>query len=108
VLVAACTDGLGHPDFEEHLRLGDAAAVAGALRRRFVVYGQTAWALKEKAERYRLVLVSRLPRETVAAAGLIPAADLEEALELVRASVPEGEPGWLLPDAGGYVAVASR
>ena len=41
-----------------------------------MVYGQTAWSLKEKAERHRLVLVSRLPRSTVGAAGLLPAADL--------------------------------
>jgi nickel-dependent lactate racemase len=108
VLVAACPDGLGHPDFEEHLRLGDAAAVAAALRRRFVVYGQTAWALLEKAERHRLVLVSRLPREAVSAAGLLPAASLDEALDLVRAAIPEGEPGWLLPDAGGSLATAPR
>jgi nickel-dependent lactate racemase len=108
VLLASCEDGLGHADFSAHLRLADAAAVARALSRRFVVYGQTAWALKEKAESHRLVLVSRLPREEVAAAGLLPAGSLEEALSLVREGVAEGEAGWLLPDAGSYRAAPAR
>jgi nickel-dependent lactate racemase len=108
VLLAACEDGLGHEDFAEHLRLAGAAAVARSLARRFVVYGQTAWALKEKAESHRLVLVSRLPRQEVAAAGLLPAGGLDEALSLVRASIPEGERGWLLPDAGACLAEAAR
>lgn len=108
VLLASCADGLGHADFADHLRLGDAAAVARALGRRFVVYGQTAWALKEKAESHRIVLVSRLPREEVAVAGLIPAGDLDEALRLVREGVGDGEAGWLLPDAGSYLAAPAR
>jgi nickel-dependent lactate racemase len=108
VLLARCAEGAGHPDLEEHLRLGSAAEVASALRERFVVYGQTAWALREKAERYHLVLVSELDPGLVASAGLEPAASLAEALDRVRRRVTEGEAGWLLPEAGVHLALPPR
>jgi hypothetical protein len=104
VLFAACDDGLGHPDLLAYGSLGAARTVARALRDRFAVYGQTAWALREKAELLDLVLVSRLPADTVRALGLRPAPTADDALAAVREVLPEGEPGWLLPRAGTHVA----
>ena len=106
VLFAACEDGAGHPDLLAYGRRGDAGAIASALDERFAVYGQTAWSLKEKTALYDVVLVSRLDEEEVRALGMRPASSAAAALRAVRESLPDGEPGWVVRDAGARIAVA--
>ncbi|MBI2930327.1 MAG: nickel-dependent lactate racemase [Planctomycetes bacterium] len=60
-LLAACPDGLGYPAFERWFGHASPARLAAALRKRFHVYGRTAWALWRKAERYRIRLISEMP-----------------------------------------------
>jgi len=80
VLVAACTEGLGRPDFLKWFDSADSRALEARLRDSYEVNGQTAWSLLTKAERFRVHLVSGLPDEEVRRMRMRPARTVEEAL----------------------------
>jgi nickel-dependent lactate racemase len=81
VLLAECSDGLGRPDFLKWFDASDSRALEARLVNGYEVNGQTAWALLTKAERYRVYLVSELPRQDVERMKMIPVRTISEALE---------------------------
>jgi nickel-dependent lactate racemase len=87
VLGAECADGAG-PGFLEWFDHATYDGHLAALRGGFAVPGQTALALRQKLERVRGVLVSRMPVSDVERMGLIPARDLAEAVGLARSLAP--------------------
>lgn len=93
VLLARCRDGLGHQDFLKWFAEKDSQALERRLRYEYQVNGQTAWALLTKAERFRVYLVSDLPRADVELMRLTPADSLNEALEQIGA----GKNGYIMP-----------
>jgi nickel-dependent lactate racemase len=80
ILLAQCPDGLGHPTFLKWFDEQDAHSLEIRLRNSYEVNGQTAWSLLEKAERYRIQLVSDLPPEVVRKMRLTPARSLADAV----------------------------
>jgi lactate racemase len=100
VLLAACPEGLGRPDFLDWFVPGGAHATARRLLDSYKLNGQTAWGIRWKTERYRVRLVSGLPPDTVRRMGMIPHASLLEAV----AAAADG-PGWIIPHALGTLPV---
>ena len=92
ILLAECSDGLGRPDFLKWFDAGDARELEARLVSSYEVNGQTAWALLTKAERYRVCLVSNLPKEDVKLMRMVPVETITEALE----QVGNGE-GFVMP-----------
>lgn len=91
VMAAECPEGAGHPDFAQ---AGTAREQARALREDYRVYRQTAWALRVKAERWRIVMVTRADVPP----GIRRVGSLEEAAFLTRgrgAIVPDGPGTWV-------------
>ena len=84
ILLAECRDGFGNATFFDWFGYAGCGELESALRKRYEINGQTAWSLKEKAERFRVILVSQLARQEVATMGMIPAETLPQALELAR------------------------
>ena len=93
ILLAQCADGLGRPDFMKWFEADDSRALEARLRDGYEVNGQTAWSLLTKAEKFRVILVSDLPDESVRKMRMIPAASLEKALREIDASIP----GYVMP-----------
>lgn len=91
ILLAQCQDGLGRPDFLKWFDSTDSRALEERLRTAYEVNGQTAWSLMTKAERFRVILVSDLPDDSVRKMRMIPATSLEAAMDQVDSSL------------GGYV-----
>ena len=83
VLLAECSDGLGRPDFLKWFEAGDSRELEARLLTGYEVNGQTAWALLTKAERFRICLVSDLPKEEVKLMRMLPVETILEALEQV-------------------------
>ena len=81
ILLAECSDGLGRPDFLKWFGESDSRALATRLVNGYEVNGQTAWALLTKAERYRVCLISELPKEDVLRMRMVPVRTISEALE---------------------------
>jgi nickel-dependent lactate racemase len=99
LLLAECRDGLGRPDFLKWFEPGSSAALESRLRTAYEVNGQTAWALLTKTERYNVVLVSHLPEEQVRQMGMVPAANLDQALKYI----PSDAEGFIMPRAGAIL-----
>jgi nickel-dependent lactate racemase len=92
IALAECAQGLGRDDFLRWFAPGGARATALMLSDDYKINGQTAWGLRRKAERFRLLLVSALDADVVRHMGLEPQATLESALSSVQ-SVP----GYIIP-----------
>ena len=69
----------------------DSRALEAQLVSGYEVNGQTAWALLTKAERHRVYLVSELPPDEVKRVRMIPAPNIEAALDHARGD------GFILP-----------
>jgi nickel-dependent lactate racemase len=93
VVLAECSQGLGRDDFLDWFVPGGSRATAVKLMENYKVNGQTAWGLRRKAERFRLLLVSKLEDEVVRHMGLEPHHSLASALAAAGAEVP----GFIMP-----------
>jgi nickel-dependent lactate racemase len=92
VVLAECAEGLGRPDFLDWFVDGGAAATAARLARDYQVNGQTAWSLRSKAERFRILLVSTLEPADVRRMGMEPYETLGSAV-----AAAGGGPGYIIP-----------
>jgi nickel-dependent lactate racemase len=83
VLVAQCAEGLPprHRAFLE--KNSSAARMEAALREQFDIAAHTVWAAREKAERFRIIAVTRMERALVEALGMEWADSLQHALDRV-------------------------
>jgi nickel-dependent lactate racemase len=104
ILVAACGDGLGRPDFLKWFEARDSRELERRLRESYEVNGQTAWSLLTKAERFRVQLVSGLDPEDVRRMRMSPASTLEEALARVGA----GAEGYVLARGAAHLPYVGR
>jgi len=104
ILVARCRKGAGHPDFLPWFRFRSEPELVRELKRNFQVYGQTALSWLRKTRSHPLILVSGLPADLVRSLGAEPAADLEQALRIVREIVGPAARGWLL-DGGARTLI---
>jgi len=77
----------------------DSSALEKRLRQGYEVNGQTAWSLLNKAERYRVYLVSDLPVEEVKRMRMVPAESLQGAMK----SVGDFDSGFILPRGAGVL-----
>ena len=100
ILLAECRDGYGNATFFNWFGYESCAELESALRKRYEINGQTAWSVKEKAERFRIVLVSQLPPQEVETMGMIPAQTLEQAFELAGYMLPQEYRAYLIPEGG--------
>lgn len=65
VLLAECPDGLGRDDFLEWFEAPSSRELAERLCEAYQVNGQTAWSLLEKTERFRVLIMTELPAESM-------------------------------------------
>jgi len=100
IALAECAQGLGRDDFLRWFAPGGARATALMLAEDYKINGQTAWGLRRKAERFRLMLVSALDADVVRQMGLEPHATLESALSVVQSAS-----GYIIP--GGLTTLPS-
>lgn len=101
VLLAECKEGLGRPDFLKWFESENSAALERRLRGDYEVNGQTAWALLTKAEKFRVHMVTGLPRKDVQRMRMIPA----ESIAGVLATIPPGARGYVMPRGAALLPV---
>jgi nickel-dependent lactate racemase len=100
ILLAECRDGYGNATFFDWFKFTELSAFEERLRSHYEINGQTAYSLLAKAQRFRIILVSALPPEEVRTMGLTPARDLDEAMQLAAAMLPEDYTAYVIPDGG--------
>jgi nickel-dependent lactate racemase len=99
VMLAECRDGLGYPGFLKWFDEKDSSALEDRLRNNYEVNGQTAWSLLAKAERYRVHLVSSLPKDEVVRMRMLPAGSLSDALP----NADMKERGYIMPHGARFL-----
>lgn len=107
ILLAECRDGYGNATFFDWFRFKELPAFEERLRSHYEINGQTAYSLLAKAQKFRIILVSALPPEEVRTMGLTPARDLDEAMQLAAAMLPEDYTAYVIPDGGTVLPVVS-
>ncbi len=80
IWLAECADGIGRSDFLNWFAAENAEKLADLLKAKYQVYGQTAWSLMSKLEKFNLILVSDLPENETRQMHLQTARSLDEAM----------------------------
>lgn len=89
ICLAECREQIGNPRFLDWFRMDD-AAFRHALHERYEMNAHTALTMREKARRFRIILVSSLPDADVRCLGMDAARTLSEAIDMARARFPRG------------------
>lgn len=100
ILLAACRDGFGHPQFFPWFDYPDLDHFENALRANYQINGQTAHALLTKARRFRVILVSELDAQSCHKMGMEKAENLQQALDLALKDLPAKTKMLVIPDGG--------
>ncbi|MDR3578476.1 MAG: nickel-dependent lactate racemase [Oryzomonas sp.] len=103
ILLAECRDGFGHATFFNWFRYRSLDLFEAALRERYEINGQTAYSLLQKAQRFTIILVSRLPDHQVEEMGMIPAQSLEDAMKKAEELMPAGWRALVMPEGGSVL-----
>ncbi len=105
ILLAECRDGYGNATFFNWFRFRDLPSFESRLRSHYEINGQTAYSLLQKALRFRIILVSTLPPEEVRTMRMIPAATLDEALQMAKEMLPDDFTAYVIPEGGTVLPV---
>lgn len=105
ILLAECRDGFGNSTFYNWFRYKSLDTFETALRAGYEINGQTAYSLLQKAQRFRIILVSQFPAQQVEEMGMIAARSLNEAMTLAVPLLPVGWRCYLMPEAGSVLPV---
>lgn len=100
VLLAQCRDGYGNATFFDWFRFRDLAPFEAHLRSHYEINGQTAYSLLQKAQKFRIILVSDLPPEEVRTMGMTPARTLDEAMAQATELLPANYTAYVIPEGG--------
>lgn len=103
ILLAECRDGFGNATFFNwfsHKRLD---VFEAALREHYEINGQTAYSMLQKAQHFRIILVSQFPVQQVKEMGMVPAGTLDEAMVMACELLPPDWRAYLMPEAGSVL-----
>ncbi len=104
VVAAACSEGTGSRTFLPYFKNGPAVNIGRELLRDYRINGHTALALKTKAEKAKIILVSELDADTVRETGMFPAGSPDEAWSIAKKWLSdEQDTGYVMPEAHLFV-----
>jgi len=99
ILLAESPDGFPSEVYEKYIRLGSGKKIHEELNRNFTIPGHTVFATFHKAERFKIIWVSKLPKEIVKAMKITPADSFEEAYALARKWLGGKRETYIMPAA---------
>ncbi|MDT8441345.1 MAG: nickel-dependent lactate racemase [Desulfuromonadales bacterium] len=108
ILLAACPDGFGNATFFDWFAYQELERFETALRSRYEINGQTAYATLSKARQWRVILVSDFSRAETEKMGMEKAADLDEALKMAYNRLPASPRTVVMPDGGTVLPVIAQ
>jgi lactate racemase len=105
ILLAECRDGFGNATFFSWFRHKQLDQFEAALREKYEINGQTAYSILQKAQRFRIILVSEFPGQQVEEMGMLPAGSLDEALRTADRFLPPDWTTLVMPEGGSVLPV---
>ncbi len=106
ILLAACPDGFGNATFFDWFRYRELPPFEAALRERYEINGQTAYATRSKALDYHIILISSFSKEQTETMGMKKAESLSEALQEAAHTLPPHPVTVVIPDGGSVLPSA--
>jgi len=107
ILVAECSEGLGHPVFERWAKEATCAEDCWErFGREYEFGGHKAAFLARESMEHQLILVSALPKETAEMCFFTPAASIEQALKMARERQGQNARMLVMPHGNLTLAVA--
>jgi nickel-dependent lactate racemase len=103
ILIAACSEGIGNPDFLNWFRFHDTVEMEAELRKNFQINGQTAYATLMKAKKATVLLLSELPDSVVRTMSLTPVHSIEEALARAYQILGDNPTTYVVPYGGAVL-----
>jgi nickel-dependent lactate racemase len=105
ILLAECRDGFGNSTFFNWFRYNQLEQFEAALRDNYEINGQTAYSTLQKAQRFRIILVSEFPGQQVTKMGMLPSRTLDEALQVAEQFLPPDWAALVMPEGGSVLPV---
>jgi nickel-dependent lactate racemase len=105
ILLAECRDGFGNATFFNWFRHKLLDKFEAALREQYEINGQTAYSTLQKAQRFRIILVSEFSGQQVEQMGMLPAGSLDEALQTADLFLPPDWTALVMPEGGSVLPV---
>jgi len=105
ILLAECRDGFGNSTFFNWFRYKQLDQFEAALREKYEINGQTAYSILQKAQRFRIILVSEFPGQQVEEMGMLPARTLDEALQHAARVLTPDWTTLVMPEGGSVLPV---
>jgi nickel-dependent lactate racemase len=105
ILLAECRDGFGNATFFNWFRHKRLDQFETALREKYEINGQTAYSILQKAQRFRIILVTELPGHQVEEMGMLPAGTIDEALRMAVRFLPPDWTALVMPEGGSVLPV---
>jgi len=102
VLLGESSEGFPSGEYMKYVNLGNASAIENELKKNFTIQGHTVLSAFRKAERFKIIWVSRLDREVIRKFGIIPADNLAEAMNLAG----DMGPAYIMQDAYNTFTIA--
>ncbi len=104
ILLSECSQGFGNPNFLKWFNADTPEQFENNLRKSYEINGQTAYATFIKTRKHHIILISKLKKDEVLAASMIPAATMEEALEKALGILDKQNPlTYVLPEGSSYL-----
>ena len=105
ILLAECRDGFGNSTFFNWFRHKRLDQFEAALREKYEINGQTAYSILQKAQRFKIILVSEIPGQQVEEMGMLPAGSLEEGLRIADGFLAADWTALVMPEGGSVLPV---
>ena len=99
ICLTECREGIGNTSFLDWFRYADDASFREALLTKYAMNAHTALAVREKASRLRIILVTSLDPDTVRLMGIEPAHTLQQGIDMVQAAEPGALEALILQNA---------
>lgn len=99
-LMAQCEDGAGSETFLPWFKYGSPEKIEKELRRKFVINGQTAFAVAEKSHAFETVMLTQMNSEEVASMGIRPISDKNQFVKMIEDELATGVSAYLIENAG--------
>jgi len=98
ILFAECSQGFGNPNFLGWFQKTNPATFEADLRNNYEINGQTAYATFLKVRKHHIILISKLKKDEVRSASIVPAHTIEEALENAYRILGKNPLTYILPE----------
>jgi len=99
VLLAESSEGFPGEEYARYINLGSSKAILKELSRNFTIPGHTVYAAFEKAEKFKIIWVSKMDDRLVSKMGIIPKQDVVSALDQAFNLTEGGQNTYVIPQA---------